>query len=357
MNASRLRKFYQWLGLALVTAVAVSLYQLVLTPPSLVSAQSSTVINGAGATFPMFLYQRWFQEYSQVNPNVRVNYQGIGSAAGIRQLISETVDFGASDVGIREEEMEQMNQEVLLIPVTSGSIVIVYNLPNIGDVLKLSREVYSEIYLGKIKRWNDPKITNLNPNLDLPDLPINVIYRSDGSGSTSVLTKHLSTINEEWKETVGSGLNVSWPAGFGVKANAGVSAQIQQGEGAIGYVEYSFAEQLGLSTAALENRAGNYIQPSLETTANGLEEIDFSENLRGFIPDPSGEEAYPLVTYSWIMTYKNYEDPKKAKALKELLLWSLTEGQTYSEELGYVPIPKTVGEKAKMAVEQIKAGS
>lgn len=354
---SKIPKIYKLISLALTIAFSlISCQSEVATVPSNptpIAAQSSVLLNGAGATFPIIIYQRWFQEYSQNNANVQVNYQGIGSAAGIQQMISETVDFAGSDIAMTDEEMAKVDRGVILIPMTSGSVVIAYNLPNIASGLRLSRDVYTDIFLGKIQRWNDSKIQQLNPNLTLPDLPITVIHRSDGSGTTAVFTKHLSAISSEWEEKVGSGLSISWPAGVGIKSNAGVSAQIQQAEGTIGYVEYSFAQQLGLSTAALENRAGNYIQPSLEATANALDNLTLPDNLRAFVTDPEGEEAYPIVTYTWLLAYKTYDDPRQAKALREVIFWALTEGQKYSNELGYVELSDPVAGKAKAATRGI----
>jgi len=345
------------MGLALATALSLISCQpevATVAPNSEpVVAQSSVLLNGAGATFPIIIYQRWFQEYSQNKARVQINYQGIGSAAGIQQMISETVDFAGSDVAMTDEEMAKVDRGVVLIPMTSGSVVIAYNLPSIESGLRLSRSVYTDIFLGKIERWNDSKIQQLNPNLNLPDLPITVIHRSDGSGTTAVFTKHLSAISSEWEEKVGSGLSVSWTAGVGIKSNAGVSAQIQQAEGTIGYVEFSFAQQLGLSTAALENRAGSYIQPSLEATAKALDNLILPENLRAFVSDPEDEKAYPIVTYTWLLAYKSYDDPQKAKALREMILWALTEGQKYSNELGYVELSDTVAAKAKAATREI----
>lgn len=346
----KIPKVDQWLSFGLVTALVVILLHLQLINPT--AAQSSVFLTGAGATFPIFIYQRWFQEYSQSHPDVQVNYQPIGSAAGIQQMVSETVDFGGSDIAMTDEEMSKVERGVVLIPMTSGSVAIAYNLPGI-EGLKLSRAVYADIFLGKIKHWNDPKIANLNPNLNLPNLPITLVHRSDGSGTTAVLTKHLSAISSEWETKVGSGLSVSWPAGVGIKSNAGVSAQIQQAEGTIGYVEYSFAQQLDLATAALENHAGNYIQPSLEATAKALDNLTLPVNLRAFVTDPERPGAYPIVTYSWILAYKSYEDPSKAKALQEVILWALTDGQQYSEKLGYVPLSETVAAKAKAAAQMI----
>ncbi|MEM7556862.1 MAG: phosphate ABC transporter substrate-binding protein PstS, partial [Cyanobacteria bacterium P01_A01_bin.84] len=217
---------------------------------------SSVFINAAGATFPLFLYERWFSEYNKENPNIQINYNAIGSAAGIQQIIADTVDFGASDVAMSDEQINKVEKGVVLIPATAGSIAIAYNLPDIKSGLKLSRQVYADIFLGNITRWDDPKITSLNLDLKLPSSPITVVYRADGSGTTAAFTSHLSAISPEWEKKVGSGLSVEWKTGVGIKSNAGVGAQVQQALGTISYIESSYAQQLNLSTAALENKAG-----------------------------------------------------------------------------------------------------
>lgn len=319
-------------------------------PPIAVTEAERVVLNGAGATFPFPLYQRWLTEYSQEYPNVQINYQPIGSAAGIQQLIAETVDFGASDVAMTDAEMAEVERGVLLVPMTAGSVAVVYNLPGI-EALKLSRQVYPEIFLGNITQWNDPQIAALNPDLTLPNLPITLIHRSDGSGTTAVFTSHLGTISSEWQNQVGSGLSVQWPAGIGVKSNAGVSAQVQQAEGTIGYVEYGYAQQLGLTVALLENRAGQYVSPDESLAANALK-VAIPEDLRIFIQDPDGADAYPIVTYSWLLVYERYDDPQKAQALQEFIQWGLTAGQQFSQELGYVPLPADVVDQAAEKIAQ-----
>lgn len=320
------------------------------------STDTPVMLNGTGASFPLFIYERIFSEYrQQVDPNVQVNYQPTGSAAGIQQVISETVDFGASDIAMTDEEMAQVDRGIVLVPMTAGTVAIAYNLPDVESGLKLSRQAYSDIFLGKITQWNDPAIAATNPDIPLPDLPITLVHRSDGSGTTAVLTNHLSAINPDWEATVGAGLNVSWPAGVGVKANAGVSAQIQQAEGAIGYVEYSYAQKLGLPIAALENQAGQFVEPGPESGAAGLSAIDLPENLRAFVKDPAGENAYPIVTYSWILAYQQYDDPARAAALRDVLAWGLQAGQSFSVELGYVPLPEAVVERALTAIETIQS--
>ena len=310
-------------------------------------------LNGAGATFPAILYQRWFQEYTRQHPNVQINFQPIGSGAGIQQLVAETVDFAASDVAMTDAEIAQVDRGARLVPLTGGSVAIAYNLPGVEEGLRLSRAALIEIFQGQISRWRDPKLVALNPDLELPDLPLVLVRRSDSSGTTAVLTAHLSAISPTWAETVGDGLSVAWPTGIGVKSNAGVSAQIQQAPGAIGYVESAYAEQLGLTAAALENQAGAFVLPSVESTAAALAEVEFPESLRAFVRDPSGPEAYPIATYTWLLAYETYPDPAQAAALESVLTWSLTEGQSLAPELGYVPLPEATIEQALAAIADL----
>ncbi len=327
------------------------------SPSTPVATGASVTLTGAGASFPAPLYQRWFAEYGKSNPKTQINYQSVGSGAGVKQFISATVDFGASDVAMKEDEIKQVAKGVVLLPVTAGSIVLAYNLPELTSVLKLSRQVYADILLGKITKWNDPKIAEINPGVKLPDKPITVVHRSDGSGTTAVFTKHLSAVSPDWKAGPGEGKTVEWPQGqgfVGAKGNEGVTAQILQTEGALGYVEYGYAKQQNLKMAALENKAGKYVEPSAEAAAKTLAAVQLPENLVKFIEDPEGESSYPIVSYTWIMAYKEYDNPEKAKALKDVLKWGLTDGQKLSAELGYVPLPPEVVTKVTAAVETIK---
>jgi phosphate transport system substrate-binding protein len=315
---------------------------------------------GAGATFPAPLYKRWFLEYYKQHPDVRVNYQAIGSGAGIRQFSANLVTFGASDAAMSDREIAKAMEEnpkrkgILLLPMTAGSIAICYNLPgNISD-LKLSRKVYADIFLGKITSWDDPAIAQLNPGLDLPELEIAVVRRADGSGTTFAFTNHLSAISPEWKEKVGVGKAVTWPVGIGGNGNAGVAAWIQQTPGAIGYLEYGYAELTHLSMASLENKAGHYISPTLETGQAALAGVEMPENMRAFIPDPPGANAYPLVTYTWLLVFEDYSDrPAQAAALRDVIRYCLTDGQKLSAELGYIPLPSGVVQRVLKAVDEI----
>ncbi|MGK7914205.1 MAG: phosphate ABC transporter substrate-binding protein PstS [Prochloraceae cyanobacterium] len=314
----------------------------------------SVSLTGAGASFPAPLYQRWFAEYNKKNPNIKVSYQSVGSGAGVEQFSKETVDFGASDVAMKDEEIKEVERGVVLLPMTAGSIVLAYNLPGVEEV-KLSREAYVDIFLGKIKKWNDPKIKKSNPGVTLPNKEITVVHRSDGSGTTAVFTGHLSAISPEWKRKVGSSKTVEWPRGLGAKGNEGVTAQIKQNVGAIGYVEYAYAKQQKIPVAILENKSGKYIGPTSESAANTLKAVKLPANLRAFITDPEGEEYYPIVTYTWIMAYEKYDDPDKVEAFKKVIKWSLNEGQETAEELGYIPLPENVVEKVEAALEKIES--
>jgi phosphate transport system substrate-binding protein len=318
--------------------------------------KQDVAIVGAGASFPAPIYQRWFQDLNGKYPNLQVNYQSVGSGAGVEQFTAGTVDFGASDTAMKDEEVAAVGDDkggVLMLPMTAGSIVLAYNLPEVQGELKLPREVYADILLGKITKWNDPKIAAANEGVQLPDQNIAVVHRSDGSGTTSVFTEHLSTISPEWKDKVGAGKTVQWPKGVGAKGNEGVTAQIQQTPGAIGYVEYGYAKNNNLKFASLENKAGQFVAPSDESASKTLEKVELPENLRAFITDPEGEEAYPIVTYTWLLVHEKYPDPEKAKAIEAMVEYGLTEGQQVSGELGYVPLPKNVAEKVAAAADKI----
>ncbi|KYC40053.1 phosphate ABC transporter substrate-binding protein [Scytonema hofmannii PCC 7110] len=323
------------------------------TGPAKLDLGGNVSLTGAGASFPAPLYTAWFQGLNQKYPSLQVNYQSVGSGAGVEQFIKGTVDFGASDVAMKDEEIKKVDRGVLLLPMTAGSIVLAYNLTGVDQQIKLPREVYTNIFLGNIKTWNDPKITAANPGVNLPNTPITIVHRSDGSGTTGVFTDHLSAVSPEWKSKVGSGKTVSWPSGVGAKGNEGVTAQVQQTQGAIGYVEYGYAKQNELKFASLENKAGQFIVPSDQSAAKTLESVTLPDNLRAFITDPEGAESYPIVTYSWILAYKKYPDAAKAKAVEAMIEYGLTEGQKQAPELGYVPLPQPVVQKVAAAADTI----
>jgi phosphate transport system substrate-binding protein len=287
---------------------------------------------------------------------LQVNYQSIGSGAGIEQFTAGTIDFGASDTAMTDDQMAAVTRGTILLPMTAGSIVMAYNLSGVETGLKLTRDAYVGILSGKITNWNDPAITSANPDVTLPDQRITVVHRSDGSGTTGVLTKHLSDISPEWESSIGQGNAVEWPTTgnfVGARGNEGVTAQIQNVNGAFGYVEFGFASNNGLSVAALENKAGNFVVPSDETAAATLAAVELPDNLRAFITDPEGEDSYPIVTFTWMMMFKEQPDAAKAIALERWIEFGLNEGQDQAEPLGYVRLPNEVRERVAAAADVI----
>ncbi len=311
-----------------------------------------TKLQGAGASFPAPLYTTWFREYSGMHKNVQIDYQSVGSGSGVKNFIDKTVDFGASDAAMKEEEIAQVAEGVVLLPMTAGSIVLAYNLEGVAD-LKLSREAYTGIFLGKVTRWNDAAIAASNPGVALPDLPINLIVRADSSGTTFVFTKHLSEISAEFAASPGTNKMPNWPTGTRSKGNEGVTGSVKSTPGSIGYVEYGYAKGQKLMTAALENKNGKFITPSTESAQASLAMAEMPENLILWISDPAGDESYPIVTYTWLLCYKTYEDSAKAAVLKDVITYCLDKGQAESEVLGYIPLPENVVAKVKAALAGI----
>ncbi|WP_013323541.1 phosphate ABC transporter substrate-binding protein PstS [Gloeothece verrucosa] len=313
-------------------------------------------LTGAGASFPYPLYSNWFVQLNQEVPDLQVNYQSVGSGAGVEQFIQGTINFGASDVAMKDEEIAKVQRGVLTLPMTAGAIVLAYNIPGVQGELKLSRDTYVGIFLGEITNWNDPKIAKDNPDVKLPDLPITVVHRADGSGTTAVFTQHLSAISDNWKSKIGAGKTVQWPKTgkfIGAKGNEGITASIQQNQGSIGYVEAGYAKNNKLSVASLQNKAGQFVAPTEESEAATLASVTLPENLRAFITDPEGEKSYPIVTYTWMLVYKKYDDPNIAKGIEGMIQYGLTQGQKSSAELGYIPLPQNVVEKVAAAADQI----
>lgn len=309
-------------------------------------------LNGAGATFPAPLYSKWFRDYHESHPNVMVDYQSIGSGGGIKNVIDGTVDFGGSDAAMKDDEMAQVTSGVQLLPMTAGGIVLTYNLAGVED-LKLSREAYVGIFLGHVTHWNDPAIVAENPGVELPDEPINVIVRADGSGTTFVFTKHLAEISPEFAESPGCNKLPNWPVGTKSKGNEGISASIKTTPGSIGYVEYGYAANQGLPMVSLENQAGKYVKPSPESSQAALAHIELPENLIGWAPDPEGDDSYPIVTFTWIICYLTYDDQAKLDALKDVLKYCLTDGQQSSDALGYIALPPEVVDQGLAALDNI----
>lgn len=332
--------------------IACIAFTLLATPLSAADIR----VAGSGASFPAPIYTTWFKEFSRANQDIQVNYQSKGSGAGIRDFQNQTVDFAASDAAMTDEEMAAVKQGVQLLPMTAGKIVLAYNLSGVKD-LKLSRAAYPAIFLGKIKKWNDPVIAAANPGVKLPDQEITVVTRADSSGTTFVFTKHLSAISEDFKNGPGVGTSINWPEGVKlIKApkNDGVTANIKQTPGAIGYIEYGFARMANLDTAHLENKASKFIAPSLETGQAALANATIPENMIAWLPDPAGEKSYPIVTFTWMIFYKKYDDPKKAEALRKMVVYSLDEGQKLADKAGYIPLPSNVVELVRKASANIQ---
>jgi len=318
-----------------------------------VQKASAQQISGAGATFPAPLYQRWSVEFNKIQPAVKVNYQSVGSGAGVKNFIQGVVDFGASDAAMSDQDIAKVPKGVVMVPATAGEIVFAYNLPGVKDI-KLTREVMAGIYLGTVTKWTDPAIVKENPSLTLPNLAIQVAYRSDGSGTTYVFTQHLSAISPKFNDEIGTDKSVTFPAGVGGKGNEGVTALIKQSPGTIGYVEYGYAKDNGLSMAMLQNKSGNFIAPNIAAGRETLANVKLPENLRVWPVDPEGAQDYPIVSFTWLLCYKKYAEEGKLKALKDFINWSLVEGQKFSEELGYIPLPESVVEKSKAALGTIQ---
>lgn len=313
-------------------------------------------IQGAGASFPAPLYTRWFKTYGQSHPNVQIDYQSVGSGSGVKAVIDKTVDFGASDAAMSAEEIARVPNGVQLLPMTAGEIVLTYNLEGV-EGLKLSRQAYTGIFLGTIKKWNDPLIAKANPGVKLPATPINVVVRADSSGTTFVFTKHLSEISPEFAKSPGVNKMPNWPVGTRSKGNEGVTASVKTTPGSIGYIEYGYAVSQKLPMASLGNKSGAFVTPSAASGQAALAAISMPEDLVAWGPDPEGAEAYPIVTYTWLILYKQYPDEKKLETLRDFVKFAVTDGQKMSDELGYIPLPAPVVEKVKAAIENVKVAT
>lgn len=317
-------------------------------------AAGATLINGAGATFPYPLYSKWFSEYQKQDPDTQINYQSIGSGGGIRQFTEKTIDFGASDAPMTDEQMAKAGNSVLHIPTCMGAVVLTYNLPEIGSGMKLSAEIVADIFLGKIKHWNDEQITKLNPGMKLNG-DILVAHRSDGSGTSAVFTDYLSKVSSEWKSKVGQGTSVNWPTGLGGKGNEGVAGLVKQTPGAVGYVEFIYAVQNDLKYAHLKNRAGQFVEPSTKsvTAAADASLKDMPKDFRLSITDAEGKAAYPISAFTYLLVPKTIASDKGTKIVK-FLKWAMKEGQKYNEELHYAMLPKSLLKKVEATIETIE---
>jgi phosphate transport system substrate-binding protein len=321
-------------------------------------AGGAVSLQGAGATFPNPLYQKWLSEYGKLHPNVRIDYQSIGSGGGIKQLKEQTVDFGASDSPMKDEDLKSAPGEVLHIPTVLGAVVITYNLTGVNQPLRFSSEVVADIFLGKVTKWNDPKIAADNPGVTLPTNDITVVHRSDGSGTSAVFTDYLSKVSPEWKEKVGSGTSPSWPVGIGGKGNEGVTGQVKNTPNTIGYVELAYAVQNKLPVTHIKNAGGNFIEPTIDsvTAAASASAASTPDDLRVSITNATGPQAYPIASYTYILVYKNQRDAAKGKALVDFLWWGIHDGETYAKDLQYAPLPQDIVTRAESKINSITAG-
>ena len=313
-------------------------------------------LTGAGAGFPAILYQSWAIALYTEMPELKINYQSMGSGAGVKQMIKGVVDFAGSDVAMTDAEIAQTPTGVMLLPMTAGAVVLAYHLPELRAPLRLSRSTYVGILLGTIAHWRAPEIARDNPGATFPDRPITVVHRSDGAGSTAVLTAHLAAISDSWASSIGVGKNVDWPRTgrfIGTKGNDGVVTQILQLPGAIGYLDYAFAANNDVGLASLENRAGNFVAPTHTAAEASLGMSEMPEDMRLFITDPEGPDSYPVVTYTWLLVRRRYADPLKAKALEIFVEHGLNEGQEVAPILGYAPLPQGVRERVAALADHI----
>jgi len=330
---------------------------LLLTLGALGCSNDGTVaLNGAGATFPYPLYSKWIAEYKSVDPTVRINYQSIGSGGGVRQIVAGTVDFGASDVPIELEEERGAGGPLLHVPTAVGSVVVSYNVNGVTAPLKLTPEALASIWLGDTKRWNAPPIAEHNPGVTLPDLPIVVVYRTDGSGTSAIFTRYLAAVSSRWAKEVGAGKSVRWPVGIGAKGNEGVTAQLQSTPGAIGYTELAYATQNRLPRAELRNGAGRFVAPSSAAATAAAEGVTMPASLQVSLAAAPSETAYPLTAYTYLLLYENVTDARRGEALARFVWWTVHDGQRFVRALDYAPLPATVVTQVEASLKRLHAG-
>jgi phosphate transport system substrate-binding protein len=330
-----------WLGASLAS----------LATPTTATAQM--LINGAGATFPYPIYSKWFDEYAKVDPSVRFNYQSIGSGGGQKQILAQTVDFGASDGPMSDENLSKAPGKILHLPTVAGAVVVTYNLPG-NPALKLDGPTLADIFRGAIARWNDLRLAALNPGLKLPDADIVVVHRSDGSGTSYIFTDYLSSVSKVWEKDVGRNTSVKWPAGLGAKGNEGVAGQVKQLPGTVGYVELAYAHQNKLPFAELKNAAGNYVAASLQSVSEALATAKVPDDFRFSMVNPPGEKAYPVSGATWLLVYEHQSDAAKGKKLVEFLNWAVTQGEGMASSLDYASLPESVQKRVLERIKTIK---
>jgi len=315
---------------------------------------AQTLMNGAGATFPYPIYSKWFDEYTKVDQGARFNYQSIGSGGGIRQITARTVDFGASDGPMTDDQLGKAPGNLLHIPTVLGAVVTTYNLAG-NPKLRFTPDILADIFLGRITKWNDAKIAAVNPGVSLPDQAILVVHRSDGSGTTYIWVDYLSKVSKEWDAKVGRGTSVNWPVGLGGKGNEGVAGQIKNTPGALGYVELAYAIKNNLPAASVRNAAGKFVEPSIETTtaAAAASATNMPADFRVSLTNPPGDHAYPIASFTWLLVYKDQPDETKGKLLVKFLWWMIHDGQKYTSDLLYAPLPPQVVKQVEARLGEI----
>ena len=320
-----------------------------------VPACAQTTLNGAGATFPNPIYSKWFSEYHKAHPDIQINYQPIGSGGGIRQVLAGTVDFGATDGPMSDEQLAQAKSKILHVPTVLGANVPAYNIPGVTAELKFTPEALAGIFLGKIASWNDPAIATANPGVSLPNQPIIVIHRSDGSGTSYIWTDYLSKVSPDWQSQVGKGVSVRWPVGLGGKGNEGVAGMIRQMQGSIGYIELIYAIENKISYGIVKNGAGNFVKASLgSVTAAAASVKSMPADFRVSITNAPGKDAYPISSFTWLLIPAQSKDPAKGKILADFLAWMVDDGQKMTADLAYAPLPESVTTKVKLEIKQVR---
>ena len=327
---------------------------LLVTAATAAPTGAQTLINGAGATFPYPIYSKWFDAYTKVDPEARFNYQSIGSGGGIKQISSRTVDFGASDGPMTDEQLKGAPGELFHIPTVLGADVATYNLPG-SPKLKFTPDVLADIFLGKISKWNDPRLAAENPGVSLPSTPIVVVHRSDGSGTTYIWVDYLSKVSPEWQQKVGRGTSVNWPVGLGGKGNEGVAGQVKSTPGALGYVELAYAVQNKLPVGLVKNAAGKFVEPTIESTTAAAASAarTMPADFRVSLTNPSGDDAYPIASFTWLLVYKEQPNEIKGRAIVKFLWWMSHEGQKMAPDLHYAPLPAPIVKQIEAKIKEI----
>jgi len=333
---------------------------LLSLPLTTLAAAGATLLTGAGATFPYPMYSKWFDDYRKMHPDIQINYQSIGSGGGIRQVTEGTVDFGATDGPMNDQQLQEFKQkrgsDVLHFPTVLGAVVPTYNLPGITAELNFTPEALAGIFLGKIKKWSDPEISKANPGVKFPDADILVVHRSDGSGTTFVWVDFLSKVSDEWKTKVGKGTSVNWPVGLGGKGNEGVSGQVKNAANSIGYVELIYAVQNKMAYGKVRNSSGAFVKADLTTVTNAAAAAskDMPDDFRVSITNPPGKDAYPISSFTWLLVPDKIQDPAKRKVITDFLHWMLGDGQKLTQALDYAPLPKPVVDKEAKAISKVQ---